>query len=80
MRFLTAKFMGDELKIALALDKAAKEIGVDFIGGYSALVHKSMTEAEKSFILSIPEVLKSIFFAFIILHPFDCLLIQFLDL
>ncbi|MBR6736805.1 MAG: PFL family protein [Clostridia bacterium] len=55
--FLTAKFMGEELKIALALDKAAKEIGVDFIGGYSALVHKSMTEAEKSFILSIPEVL-----------------------
>ena len=55
--FLTAKFIGQELEIALALDKAAKEIGVDFIGGYSALVHKSMTEAEKSFILSIPEVL-----------------------
>ncbi len=55
--FLTSKFMGEELKIALALDKAASEIGVDFIGGYSALVHKSMTEAEKSFILSIPEVL-----------------------
>ena len=55
--FLTAKFKGEELKIALALDKAAKEIGVDFIGGYSALVHKSMTEAEKSFIYSIPEVL-----------------------
>ena len=55
--FLTSKFKGEELKIALALDKAAKEIGVDFIGGYSALVHKSMTEAEKSFILSIPEVL-----------------------
>ena len=55
--FLTAKFMGEEIEIALALDKAAKEIGVDFIGGYSALVHKSMTESEKSFILSIPEVL-----------------------
>ena len=55
--FLTAKFIGEEMEIALALDKAAKEIGVDFIGGYSALVHKSMTEAEKSFILSIPEVL-----------------------
>ena len=55
--FLTAKFKGEELKIALALDRAAKEIGVDFIGGYSALVHKSMTEAEKSFIHSIPEVL-----------------------
>ena len=57
--FLTAKFMGEEMKIALALDRAAKEIGVDFIGGYSALVHKSMTEAEKSFILSIPEVLNN---------------------
>ncbi|MBQ3235088.1 MAG: PFL family protein [Clostridia bacterium] len=55
--FLTAKFMGEELEVALALDRAAKEIGVDFIGGYSALVHKSMTESEKSFILSIPEVL-----------------------
>lgn len=55
--FLTAKFMGEEIKIAHALDKAAKEIGVDFIGGYSALVHKSMTESEKSFIKSIPEVL-----------------------
>ena len=57
--FLTAKFLGEEIKIAKALDKAAKEIGVDFIGGYSALVHKSMTEAEKSFIYSIPEVLAS---------------------
>ena len=55
--FLTAKFLGEELEIALALDRAAKEIGVDFIGGYSALVHKSMTKAEESFILSIPEVL-----------------------
>lgn len=55
--FLTSKFLGEELEIALALDRAAKEIGVDFIGGYSALVHKSMTEAEKSFIASIPEVL-----------------------
>ncbi len=55
--FLTAKFIGEELEIALALDRAGKEIGVDFIGGYSALVHKSMTKAEESFINSIPEVL-----------------------
>ncbi len=55
--FLTAKFIGDELEIALALDRAGREIGVDFIGGYSALVHKSMTKAEESFINSIPEVL-----------------------
>ncbi len=55
--FLTAKFIGEELEIALALDRAGREIGVDFIGGYSALVHKSMTKAEESFINSIPEVL-----------------------
>ena len=55
--FLTSKFIGEELEVALALDRAAKEIGIDFIGGYSALVHKSMTKAEESFINSIPEVL-----------------------
>lgn len=55
--FLTAAHEGGELEIASALDRAAKEIGVDFIGGYSALVHKSMTESEKRFIRSIPEAL-----------------------
>lgn len=48
----------DYTKIALALDKAASEIGIDFIGGYTALVHKGMTEYEKSFIESIPYVLR----------------------
>ena len=43
--------------IGKALDNAAKEVGVDFLGGYSALVHKGMADYEKTFILSIPEVL-----------------------
>ena len=55
--FLTAGFPGKEVVLAKALDKAAKTVGVDFLGGYSALVHKSMTEYERSFIESIPEAL-----------------------
>lgn len=54
---ITAGFVGQEHIIAKALDNAAKEVGVDFIGGYSALVHKSTTPAEYFFIESIPEVL-----------------------
>ena len=56
---ITAPFKGQELVIAKALDKAAKTVGVDFLGGYSALVHKGTTSYEKSFINSIPEVLAS---------------------
>ncbi len=56
---LTANFVGEEIVLAKALDRAAKQVGVDFIGGYSALVNKSMTSWEKSFIESIPEVLAS---------------------
>ncbi len=47
----------DYQRIAVTLDKAASEIGVNFIGGYSALVSKSMTPAEETFIRSIPEAL-----------------------
>ncbi|MBR2054461.1 MAG: PFL family protein [Clostridia bacterium] len=43
--------------IARALDKAAKTVGVDFIGGYSALVQKGMTAADERLICSIPEAL-----------------------
>ena len=49
--------ISDPLIIAKALDKAAHETGVDFIGGYSALVQKGMTEADRRLILSIPEAL-----------------------
>ena len=54
---LTSSFKGKEIVLAKALDNAAKTVGVDFIGGYSALVHKGMTSYEKSFIESIPEAL-----------------------
>ena len=54
---LTASFMGEEVVLAKALDKAAKTVGVDFLGGYSALVHKGMSLHERSFIESIPEAL-----------------------
>ena len=46
-------------KVALALDRAAKETGVNFIGGYSALVHKDMTEADLRLIESISEALST---------------------
>ena len=47
----------DFVTIAQTLDRAAKEVGVNFIGGYSALVSKGMTQADKNLILSIPEAL-----------------------
>lgn len=43
--------------IALAMDKAAKECGIDFIGGYTALVHKAMTDYERYFLTTIPQTL-----------------------
>ncbi len=47
----------DPIPVAEALDRAAKETGVDFIGGYSALVQKGMTAADRRLIASIPEAL-----------------------
>ena len=47
----------DFVKIASVLDKAAKEVGVNFLGGYSALCAKGMTKAERMLIESIPEAL-----------------------
>lgn len=47
----------DFVTIAKTLDKAAKEVGVNFIGGYSALVSKGMTPADRNLILSIPQAL-----------------------
>ena len=43
--------------IGHALNDAAKECGVNFIGGFSALVHKGFTESDKRLIASIPETL-----------------------
>ena len=47
----------DFVSIANTLDKVAKEVGVNFIGGYSALVSKGMTPAEEMLIRSIPQAL-----------------------
>ena len=43
--------------IAKTLDKAAKKVGVNFIGGYSALVSKGMTKADENLIRSIPKAM-----------------------
>ena len=51
------KTTDDFVRIALTLDKAAKQVGVNFIGGYSALVAKGMTPAEELLIRSIPKAL-----------------------
>lgn len=50
---------GGYKQIALAMDRAAKTVGVDFIGGYTALVHKGMTGYERAFLDSIPEAIAS---------------------
>lgn len=47
----------DFVTIAQTLDRAAKDVGVNFIGGYSALVSKGMTPAEENLIRSIPKAL-----------------------
>ncbi len=47
----------DYVGFAQAMDKAAKEVGVNFIGGFSALVHKGFTKGDERLIKSIPEAL-----------------------
>ncbi|MDD3042138.1 MAG: PFL family protein [Methanosarcinaceae archaeon] len=47
----------DYVSVAKTLDAAAKELGVDFIGGFSALVHKGITPGDLKLINSIPEAL-----------------------
>jgi len=49
----------DFVTIAKTLDRAAHTVGVNFIGGYSALVSKGMTPAEENLIRSIPQALAS---------------------
>lgn len=44
----------DYTEFAITLDEAAKEVGVNFIGGFSALVHKGMTKGDLALIKSIP--------------------------
>lgn len=54
---ICAPFAAQSAKIGRALARAAGTLGIDFLGGYSALVHKGMADYEKTFIETIPEVL-----------------------
>lgn len=54
---LCAASGGDPVKYAKILDKAAKEVGVNFLGGYSALVQKGFAAGDEILIRSIPEAL-----------------------
>ena len=54
---LTANYPEKSPLVGKALDNAAKTLGIDFLGGYSALVHKSTANYERIFIKTIPEVL-----------------------
>jgi uncharacterized protein len=54
---ITEGAAGDPVELARTIDAAAKSVGVDFIGGYSALVHKGATNSENQFLNSIPEAL-----------------------
>ena len=50
---------GNPVEIAKALDRAAGELGVNFVGGYSALVEKGATTSDERLIRSIPEALST---------------------
>ena len=56
---ITEGAKGDPILLARAIDEAAGAVGVDFIGGYSALVQKGATRSESKFLDSIPEALAS---------------------
>jgi len=56
---ITEGLPGDLLQVARSIDDAAGSVGVDFIGGYSALVQKAATRSQNEFIDSIPEALAS---------------------
>lgn len=51
------KTAADYVELARTLDAVAKEVGVNFIGGYSAIVSKGMTKADELLIRSIPEAM-----------------------
>ncbi len=55
---ICAAVTADDLSpIAVAMDRAGAEVGVDFVGGFSALVHKGATRADHKLMNSIPEAL-----------------------
>ena len=49
--------VGNPVDLGRAIDETAAAVGVDFVGGYSALVHKGFTHKESEFFDSIPETL-----------------------
>ena len=59
MALVAASDTSDYVPFAQAMDRAAKTCGVNFIGGYSALVQKGMTDGDRKLIASIPEALAS---------------------
>ncbi|MBR2942957.1 MAG: DUF711 family protein, partial [Clostridia bacterium] len=56
---LVAAACGDPIVVARAMDAAAKETGVNYIGGYTALVQKGMTASDRALIASLPEALST---------------------
>lgn len=54
---LVAASQGDPVEYALTLERCAQKLGVDFIGGYSALVQKGFAHGDKELIESIPRAL-----------------------
>jgi uncharacterized protein (UPF0210 family) len=54
---ITAAFPEKSVLVGRALDRAAATLGIDFLGGYSALVHKGTAEYEEKFLRTIPETL-----------------------
>lgn len=56
-RLLEGHSASDALPLARALDRAAADVHIDLIGGYTALVEKGMTEGEATVIRTLPEVL-----------------------
>ena len=56
---LVAAACGDPVVVARAMDAAAKETGVNYIGGYTALVQKGMTASDRALIASLPEALST---------------------
>jgi uncharacterized protein (UPF0210 family) len=59
LSMITESAKGDPVELARAIDGAAAAVGVDFIGGYSALVQKGATNSETEFLNSIPQALAS---------------------
>ena len=56
---ISASATGNPVRLAQVIDDAAAAVGIDFIGGYSALVQKGATKSESEFLDSIPEALAS---------------------